>query len=231
MCSWYSFFGFLFSVVSVSLSGTLIFILNLLDGCSMFLICPVYFSTPCPSLLLCDRFPWLYLLYLQMKFDWVHWLLELCVNTIWKFLKFSSELALSLFLTDSFFLMVYFSSFVHAAFPFLISQLIPGLAVGMSFRVEVPMVELISWQISFLREWAGCQPHTGAFPRSDCEGLCSEALGFSRKHLITGPGGEYPWLIWMECKFQTNHLVFSTRVPHALPYTASELREHPGLLL
>lgn len=73
----------------------------------------------------------------------------------------------------------------------------PRLAVYTSFRVEIPMVELISWQISFLGEWAGCEPHTGASQRSGCEGLCSEALCFSRKHVITGLGGGYPWLIWM----------------------------------
>lgn len=155
-----------------------------------------------------------------MKF-WVHGLLELYVDTIWKFLKFSSELVLSLYLIDSFLLVVYFSSFVHAVFPNMSDD--PWLAVYTSFHVEAPMVELINWQISFLGEWAGSEPHTGASGRSGCEGLCSEALAFPRKHLITGLGGRYSWLIWMECKFQTNLLVFNPGVPHLLPHRVSEL--------
>lgn len=105
MCYWYNFFGFLTSVVSVSLSGTLFLYWTFWIDAPCFLTALCTFQL---LVLLCyfvERFARLYLLYLQRKF-WVHQLLELYVNTIWKFLKFSSELALSLFLTDSFFLIV-----------------------------------------------------------------------------------------------------------------------------
>lgn len=106
-----------------------------------------------------------------MKF-WVHCPLELYKNTIWKFLKFSSELALSLFLTHCFFLIVQVLLFMQGlAFPYKSAH--PWLAVYVNDKSSE---KLIGGSVCKFQWW---NSSTGKFYFGGGQGRGGEATSLS----------------------------------------------------